>query len=325
VLRGSCFSLSSISLAAFPTTSTAHPNASSALVVLAGATGDLGHRIAQGSLRRGATVRALVRQGSAAKPEAAALREQGAEVLEVDFASVGALTKACAGASCVVSAVSGLRPVIVDLQKRLLDAAVAAEVPRFIPSDFCIDYTKLPAGSNRNLDLRREFNQRLDQAPIQATSVLNGMFTDLLTGQAPVVLFGPKRVLYYGSADQAMDFTTIANTAEFTAAAALDASTPRYLRIAGEVASARGLQQAATAATGQPFKLFRVGGLWVLGSLIKVTKALSPSSDEVFPAWQGMQYMHNMFTGLPKLSPLDNARYPGISWTPVREVLATKK
>ena len=294
-------------------------------IVLAGATGDLGHRIAQALLHRGAVVRALIRPESASKPEVAVLRELGAEIVEVDFNSVTALTKACAGAACVVSALSGLRDVIVAGQKRLLDAAVAAGVPRFIPSDFSIDYTKLAAGSNRNLDLRREFNQRLDQAPIQATSILNGMFTDLLTGQAPVVLFGPKRVLYYGDADQPLDFTTIANTAEFTAAAALDPTTPRYLRVAGEVATIRGLQKAASEATGAPFKLLRIGGLWVLGTMIKVTKALMPSSDDVFPPWQGMQYLHNMFTGLPKLAPLDNARYPDIRWTSVREVLATKK
>ena len=293
--------------------------------MLAGATGDLGHRIAQALLSRGAVVRALIRPESASKPEVAVLRQQGAEIVEVDFNSVTALTQACAGAVCVVSALSGLRDVIVDGQKRLLDAAVAAGVPRFIPSDYSIDYTKLPNGSNRNLDLRREFNQRLDQAPIQATSILNGMFTDLLTGQAPVVLFGLKRVMYYGDADQPLDFTTIANTAEFTAAAALDPGTPRYLRVAGEVASIRGLQKAASDATGEDFKLLRVGGLWVLGTMIKVTKTLMPASDDVFPPWQGMQYLHNMFTGLPKLAPLDNARYPDIRWTSVLEVLATKK
>ena len=295
-----------------------------AIIVLAGATGDLGFRIAQSLLNRGAVVRALVRPGNT-KPEVTSLRDLGAEIVEVDFNSVTALTKACAGAACVVSAVSGLRDVIVNGQKRLLVAAVAAGVSRFIPSDYSIDYTKLSKGSNRNLDLRREFNQRLDQAPIQATSILNGMFTDLLTGQAPVVLFGLKRVLYYGDADQPLDFTTTANTAEFTAAAALDSTTPRYLRVAGEVATVRGLQAAATAATGQPFKLLRVGPLGVLGAMIKVTKALMPASDDVFPPWQGMQYLHNMFTGRPKLAPLDNARYPDIRWTSVQEVLAIRK
>ena len=291
--------------------------------MLAGATGDLGFRIAQALIGRGANVRALVRPGNH-KPVVTALQDLGAEIVAVDFSSVGALTQACAGAACVVSALSGLRDVIVDMQKRLLDATVAAGVARFIPSDFCIDYTRLPNGSNRNLDLRREFNQRLDQAPVQATSILNGMFTDLLTGQAPVVLFGLKRVLYYGSADQPLDFTTIANTAEFTAAAALDSTTPRYLRVAGEVATVRGLQKAAGEATGEPFKLLRPGGLWVLGTMITVTKGLMPVSGDVFPPWQGMQYLHNMFTGLPKLAPLDNNRYPEIRWTAVREVLATR-
>jgi hypothetical protein len=37
-----------------------------------------------------------------------------------------------------------------------------------------------------------------------------------------------------------------------------------------------------------------------------------------------MQYLRDMFSGLPKLVPLDNDRYPGIRWTPVREVLARR-
>jgi nucleoside-diphosphate-sugar epimerase len=161
--------------------------------------------------------------------------------------------------------------------------------------------------------------------PIQATSILNGMFMDLLTGQAPVVLFKIKRILYWGSADQPLDFTTIANTAEYTAAAALDPTTPRYLRVAGEVATVRDLQVAAGAATGQRFRRLRAGGLWLLKLMIKITRRLAPASKEVFPPWQGMQYLHNMFTGLPKLESLDNDRYPDIQWTKVREILTTRK
>jgi len=56
--------------------------------------------------------------------------------------------------------------------------------------------------------------------------------------------------------------------------------------------------------------------------MIKITRTLFPQKEEVFPPWQGMQYLHNMLSGLPKLEPLDNNRYPAIRWTPVLKVLA---
>ncbi|MBD2715246.1 NmrA family NAD(P)-binding protein [Microvirga sp. STR05] len=293
-------------------------------VVLAGATGALGLLIAHHLRRRGASVRALVRPESSHKAEAESLRQQGVEVIAVDYSSVADLTKACQGATCVISALSGLRDIIVDTQTRLLEAAVAAGVPRFIPSDFSADFTTLPEGSNRNFDLRREFQRRLDAAPIRATSILNGMFMDLLKGQAPLVQPGIGRIVYWGDADQPLDFTTMVDTADFTAAAALDDATPRYLRVAGEVASIRGVQAAASQAFGKPFKLLRVGSLGVLATMIKVTRTLMPAPNDVFPPWQGMQYMHNMLSGQAKLNPLDTARYPDIRYTRIRELLAEK-
>lgn len=293
------------------------------LIILAGATGDLGGRIAHILLQKGIPVRVLVRPASK-RDEIDALRKLGAGIVEVDFDSLPQLTHACQGGTCVISALSGLREVIVDTQAQLLNAAIEARVPRFIPSDYCIDFTKTPEGTNRNLDFRREFRAKLDQAPIQATSILNGMFADLLTGEAPVVLYKFNRIVYWGDADQPLDFTTIANTAEYTAAAAIDPTTPRDLRIAGDVLSPRGLREAASQATGDAYKLFRVGGLGTLDTMINVTKTLMPAKDEVFPPWQGMQYLRNMLSGHAKLTSLDNARYPGIRWTSVREVIAAR-
>ncbi|TLM97035.1 NmrA family NAD(P)-binding protein [Hymenobacter jeollabukensis] len=306
--------------------SSASAASSAAPVVLAGATGQLGLLIAHHLRQLGAPVRALIRPERRASAEVESLRLQGVEVLEVDYHDAAALTAACRGAGCVVSALSGLREVIVDAQTRLLDGAVAAGVPRFIPSDFAADFTHLPEGSNRNFDLRREFMRRLDKAPIRATSILNGMFMELLKGQAPLIQPGPRLIIYWGDADQPLDVTTMPDTAAFTARAALDPDTPRYLRVAGDVRSIRGLQAAATAATGQPYHLFRVGGLGMLAGMIKVTRALMPAREEVFPPWQGMQYLHNMLTGQAKLAePLDNNRYPDMRWTTVPELLATRR
>jgi nucleoside-diphosphate-sugar epimerase len=293
------------------------------IIVLAGATGNLGGRITRAILKRGGNLRAIVRHNS--DPEKAeAIRKLGAAITEVDFNNSSELTGACKGGACVVSALSGLRDIIVDAQTLLLDAAVEAGVPRFIPFDYSIDFTKLIPGTNRNLDLRREFHERLDKASIAATSILNGMFTDLLTGEAPMILFKFKRVVYWEDADQRLDFTTMDDAAAFTAAAALDASTPRILRIAGDQISAREMAAAVGDVTGENYRLFRAGGLGRLAMLIKITRAVLFKSKALYPPWQGMQYFHNMFSGLPKLEPLDNDRYPGMKWTTVREFIAAR-
>ena len=294
------------------------------VIVLAGATGHLGGLVARALRARGARVRAIVRPGTA-RGKMVELQQLGVAIAEADYRDGLQLARACEGGSCVVSTLSGLREVIVDVQTSLLQASVDAGVPRFIPSDFAIDFMKMPDGGNRNLDLRREFDLRLDDAPIAATSVLNGMFADLLTGQAPFILFKFRRVVYWENADQRMDFTTTKDTAAFTAAAALDPNTPRVLRIAGEVATARDLAAIASSATGERFKLLRAGGLRRMEKLIRLTRLLAPGANDVFPPWQGMQYMHDMFDGRAKLEPLDNARYPDLRWTSIRDVLEASR
>ncbi|HUQ47720.1 MAG TPA: NmrA family NAD(P)-binding protein [Gemmatimonadaceae bacterium] len=293
----------------------------SSIIVLAGATGRLGRRITADLLERGANVRAIVRPGSP-PDKVDELQKLGATPIAIDYTDSAKLSNACRGADCVVSALAGLRNVIVDAQTMLLNAAIDAKVPRFIPSDYCIDYTKLAPGNNRNLDVRREFQQRLDKAPIAATSILSGMFADLLTGQAPVVLFEKKKVMHWGNADQLMDFTTMDDTARFTAEAALDPVTPRFLRVAGDQVSARGLAAVATEITGEQFKLLRPGGLVAFNVIIKVMRTLMPAKEDLYPPWQGMQYLRDMLSGEAKLEPLDNRRYSHIKWTTVQEVLA---
>ena len=289
-------------------------------ILLAGATGDLGGRIAKALTRERASFCVLVRPG-AARNRVAPLQILGAEVREVDFADAAGLREACAGVGCVVSALSGLRPVILDAQTALAEAAVAAGVPRFVPSDFSIDFTRLGGLENRNFDLRRAFRARLERLPIRATSIFNGAFMDMLGGQMPLVVPTIRRVVYWGSPDVRYDMTTMDDTAAFTAKAALDPETPRDLHIAGDSPTPRDLAVVMGEVTGTRYRLLGAGSLGRLEALIRLTRRLAPQESEVFPAWQGMQYLRDMASGRAVCGPVDNGRYPDLRWTQAGAVL----
>jgi nucleoside-diphosphate-sugar epimerase len=294
------------------------------IIVLAGAAGDLGTRIAKALIARGAIVRALVRPDVSAA-DRARLTALGLILETADPTDVTSLAAAMTGAACVVSALNGLYEVIVGRQSVLLNAAVKAGVPRFIPSDYSEDFTKTRLGDNRNLDLRREFMDLADRAPIKVTSILNGAFMDMLGNEMPIIQPKINRVLYWINADQPLDFTTKDDVAAYTAAAALDEDTPRFLRISGETLTARDIANVLSDVTQTRYSTLWVGSMGMLSFMIGMAKRFAPEPNVTFPAWQGMQYMRDMFSGHGKLTPLDNGRYPELRWTSVRDQMTKQR
>lgn len=74
--------------------------------------------------------------------------------------------------------------------------------------------------------------------------------------------------------------------------------------------------------SGQRFRLLKAGSRRFLETLIKIVRTCSKPSTDLYPAWQGMQYVHGMFSGLGKLEQINNNRYDGIQWTSTKEILA---
>ncbi len=294
------------------------------IIVVAGATGNLGGQIVEALLAKGAEVRAIVRLETD-ETKIKDLEQKGVKVYRADTKNKSEIAKYCHGAHCLVSALAGLRETVIDAQAIFLDAAVEANVPRFIPSDFSSDFTNLKEGQNRNLDFRRAFHQYIDKRPIQATTIFNGPFMDLLTTDMPLILFKQKRILCWGNPNQILEFTTTKNVAEFTAAAAMDENTPRYLRIAGDRLTCNDFAQLMAELTNKKYKIFRPGGIRLLNFLIKVTRFFSPSDNELYPAWQGMQYMRDIMEGRIIFQKYDNDRYSMIKWTSVKEFLLHEK
>ncbi len=292
-------------------------------IVVLGSTGNLGGKIVNALLAKGVDVKAIVRQETAVE-KIKELEHKGVKVFRIDTTNKSEIVKHLIGAHCVVSALAGLRDTIVDAQKIFLDAAIEAKVKRFIPSDYSSDFTNLKEGANRNFDFRREFHQYLDKAPINATTIFNGAFMDLLTTDMPLILSKQKLILCWGNPNQILEFTTTYNVAEFTAESAIDDNTNRYMRVAGDRLSCNDFVKQLTELTHNKFKIVRPGGVQLLNLLIKVIRFVSPSKNELYPAWQGMQYMRDMMEGRILFQRYDNDRYSNMKWTSVKEFLVNQ-
>jgi nucleoside-diphosphate-sugar epimerase len=290
-------------------------------ILVVGASGRLGLKIVRELVASKANVRVTHRASS--KPEQIEqLRAITPDLVTADLADPDSLVRACANVDVVISAVQGLRDVTVDGQTRLLEAAAKAGVARMIPSDYAIDFFKTEDGGNRNLDLRREFNRAFDRVSVRPTSVLCGAFMDLLSYGAMGP--DPKTNVFriYGDSDQPYDFTHTDDVAKYIAAAALDNDCPRMLRVAGDTRSPRELAAIFEDVRKAPVTLEVAGSIEELDAQITRMRAADEAPTNPMPPWQRMQYVRDMATGLGRISPVDNARYPKIKPITVRELLA---
>ncbi|MEU1663919.1 NmrA family NAD(P)-binding protein [Streptomyces sparsogenes] len=284
--------------------------ASKTLVV--GATGLLGSQIVSALLDKGAPVRALVRPGTKGDKKAAlaALEARGLELVEGDITDpVEKLAAAIGDATTVISAVQGGPELIVDGQVNLVRAAERAGARRFVPSDFAVDITKLDDGDNFMIDWRRQAAAAYGDTSLDVISVLNGAFYEVMIGFMEIVDWEAGTVSHWGDADQPLDITSVADTAAFTAAVALDPQAKGTHRFAGEVLSMRQFHQTLERATGRSLALKNLGTTDELRAEITRQAGLTQNPFD----YVGLQYQWCMVTGKAKFDTLDNTKYPEIT------------
>ncbi|KAJ3317772.1 hypothetical protein HDV06_001255 [Boothiomyces sp. JEL0866] len=287
-------------------------------VAVVGATGELGRQVIKYLLQNSDfQVKALVRR------KVDDLDYPSVNVLVVDFNDVEVLASHLSDVYSVVCTLQGLEDVIVDLQGRVFLAALKAKVVRFIPSDFAINFDRIPVGQNRNFDIRRRFHSLVSKYVkeycagdyyIQTTSIMQGAFMELVMNPEFSIDWQEGICKFIGQESTVADFTTIPNTAEYTAYCATDPhKTPRILGIAGDQIAAR--------VSGREIKPRRIMSVSTLSKVIPIVKFLAPGKKgEVMPIWQKMMYGLSMGSGLSSLPTLDNHFY-NVKWTKVEEYM----
>jgi uncharacterized protein YbjT (DUF2867 family) len=291
-------------------------------VLVAGATGNLGSKIVASLVERGAEVRALVREGKADGGDALRdLAASGRITLVVGDLTddIDTLSRHLDGVDVIVSAVQGGPDVIIDGQINLLKAAEKAGVPRMIPSDLSADLHRLDYGDNLFLDMRKRADEAFAESPVSPTFFLNGGFMEVML--APfmgIVDLAGGTFSYWGDGEQALDFTSIPDSAAYAAAAALDdTAAGRTVSVAGAVLTLKELHAEVEKATGRTLEVHELGTVEQLAAEIEKRKQTAKNPYE----YVSLQYQWAMVTGKGKLHNLNNGDYPDITPVGVAEFL----
>ncbi|MBJ7341535.1 NmrA family NAD(P)-binding protein [Mycolicibacterium sp.] len=292
--------------------STKDPSAEHHSVLLAGATGMLGSRIAHHLLAQPAvSVRLLVRDGASSDPDKkqtlAALQARGATVVSGDVTDTDSLSRATENIDIVVSAVQGGPEIIVDGQIALARAAREQGAWRILPSDFALNLFAATPGEHPLFDLRRQADDAIAELGIEHVHVLNGAFLDGMVDMG--FDHDARTVSYWGTGDDVFEATTVEDTARFTARAALDTDlVSGPLPIVGDRVSPRGMTDIVETITRARYQRHSRGSVDEIRAQLEDARSRGDFNTQV-----GMAYALYMTNGQTAVTDAQNGRYPDIS------------
>lgn len=283
-------------------------------ILLLGATGLLGSRIAHHLLGGKTTVRLLVRPGTMSNPtklaQLAPLLEQGARVVEASLTDQVSLQDATRGIDVIVSALQGGADVIIDGQLALLHAAQKNGVRRFLTSDFAIDLFKVPDGEHSKFNMRRHADEIIAASGIEHVHVLNGAFMDnFIAGFGVTLDRSAGTASFWGHGTEVFDATSVEDTAKYTARAAVDLDLPNgKFAVSGQRLTINAVIAAIEEVSGIKFHRQSLGTITELEAAATAARAIDPDSMQAL----GDSTLVYMLNGRARLTDLQNSRYPDL-------------
>lgn len=149
-------------------------------------------------------------------------------ILEASSDDTSALRKALHGVNVCVCCYLGDKDLMVTGQKTLIDACIAEGVPRYVASDWSLDYRGVELGELPPKDPMKLVRAYLEEkesetsGKIKGVHVLNGAFMDMFLAMFGIVNLETDEFSYWGTGDEKFEMTTYDDAAKITAEVALD-------------------------------------------------------------------------------------------------------
>lgn len=167
------------------------------------------------------------------KLDAATLSNPKVKVFQASSTDVSALRKGLANTSVCICCYLGDNKLMLDGQKTLIDACIDEKVPRYIASDWSLDYRGLKFGEHPLKDpmkhVRAYLEEKKKEDKIKGVHILNGAFMEIIWASWSWAKAKEGIFEYYGSGDEKLNVTTYEDAANFTAEVALDPTATGFL------------------------------------------------------------------------------------------------
>lgn len=223
-----------------------------------------------------------------------------------------ALRRGLAGTSACICAYLGDNNLMVDGQKTLIDACIEEKVPRYIASDWSLDFRGLEMGQHPAKDpmkiIQAYLEEKEAEGKIKGVHIINGCFMEVFW--APFVGFvnaKQGKFWYWGTGDEPIELTRYEDAANYTAEVALDPAANGFLNVVGDKKSIKEIAAVFKERYGGEPTLEKKGSLDDLyNTMIPVFK----KDPQNIYSWMGMFYQYYMLNGSTLARSHDNDRYP---------------
>lgn len=153
------------------------------------------------------------------------------EIIAGEFDDYDSIRKFVRGSDVVICCYFGGPEVMTQGQKLLIDACEEELVPRYIASDFAVDYTKIPPGALFPKESAMIIREYLQSKTVAGVHILTGGLMETFWS----AFFGiwrpeTRSLAVWGNGDEPWELTTFPTAAAYTAAVALDRSAVGVLR-----------------------------------------------------------------------------------------------
>ncbi|KAI1426645.1 NAD(P)-binding protein [Xylaria sp. FL1777] len=299
------------------------------LVLVAGATGNIGQKIVESLLRRGHQVRALARNPE--KLSAATIAQLEKFVKSSTYYDVPAIEAACAGVDAVICAYNGTPELQVEGQLFLLRAAERSGAHIYVSASWNCDWRRQALGDHESYDPYHCFRRLAElTSTVRPHFIFSGILAEVLFSAPGRVSFSPenhgvwdhegKRVEIWGDADYKWQWTSEADAAEFAAAIVerQDAVDGGFWTVCSGYDSLEDIARIYGQVRGVPVKAERAGSVEELREKALAGRARSHPTT----MWDYIGYFYVLFMidGTWAPGPFDNDRL-GVKGTPLQEYL----